>query len=180
MKKAQSINLVIDASVARASGGEEAIHPTAMVTRNFLQAVLTICHKTVMTPAIRAEWDKHQSGFARKWRRSMVARKKLVRLNVEERPDLRQRVELGNISQGEKDAMLKDCHLIEAAINTDRRIISLDDAARKLFVELSLSVTDIQDVLWVNPALDERQVMAWLEGAPNEAKWKLTHNSYSE
>ena len=30
-----------------------------------------------MTPAIRDEWDKHQSPFARKWRRSMMARKKL-------------------------------------------------------------------------------------------------------
>lgn len=176
MKKAQSRNLVIDASVARASGGKEAIHPTSKATRDFLQAVLTICHKIVMTPAIRAEWDEHQSNFALKWRSSMVARKKLIQLNVEEQPGLRQQVELENIPQGQKNAMFKDCHLIEAAMNTDRRIISLDDAARNLFVELSLSVTDIQDVLWVNPALDARQVIAWLEGAPNEAKWKLAHN----
>lgn len=172
MKK-PPMSLVIDASVARASGGEAAIHPTAMLTRNFLLAVLRICHKAVMTPAIRAEWDEHQSGFARKWRRSMVARKKLVSFKVEEQSYLRQRIEIGNVSQGKKDAMLKDCHLIEAAINTDRRIISLDDAARQLFVELSLSVTDIQDVLWVNPILNEQQVIAWLKDTSNEAKWML-------
>lgn len=130
-----------------------------------------------MTPAILAEWNQHQSGFARKWRRSMVARKKLIPLNVEERQDLRQQVELANITQGQKEAMLKDCHLIEAAINTDRRIISLDDAARKLFVGLSGSVADIQDVLWVNPVSDSEQVITWLEGAPNEAKWKLAHKN---
>ncbi len=176
MKNTQSKNLVIDASVARASGGEAATHTTSKDARDFLQAVLSICHKVVMTPAICAEWDKHQSRFALKWRRSMVARKKLIKLNVEERPDLRQQVELENIVQTQKDALLKDCHLIEAAINTDRRIISLDDAARRLFVKLSLSVTDIQDVLWVNPALDPEQVIAWLQGAPNKAKWKLAHN----
>lgn len=168
---------MIDASVARASGGGEAVHPTSVITRNFLQAVLTICHKAVMTPEILAEWNQHQSGFARKWRRSMVARKKLIPLNVEERQDLRQQVELANITQGQKNAMLKDCHLIEAAINTDRRIISLDDTARKLFVGLSHSVADIQDVLWVNPVSDTEQVITWLKGAPNEAKWKLAHKT---
>lgn len=177
MKKAECRNLVIDASVARASGGEGAIHPTSMVTRNFLQAVLIRCHKAVMTPAIRDEWDKHQSGFALKWRRSMVARKKLMLLNVEERPDLRQQVELENLTQGQKDAMLKDCHLIEAATKTDRQIISLDNKARELFVGLSRSVTDIQDVLWVNPVLDTEQVMTWLEGGQDDARWKLANNS---
>lgn len=173
MKKVQSRNLVIDASVARASGGNEAIHPVSAAARDFLQAVLTICHKAVMTPAILAEWNQHQSSFARKWRRSMVARKKLTPLNVEERQDLRQQIELENIGRKQKDAMLKDCHLIEAAIKTDWRIISLDDEARRLFVGLSSSVADIRDVRWVNPVSDADQVMTWLEGSHDEAKWKL-------
>ena len=176
MKKTPSKNLVIDASVAKASGGDEATCSTAIKTRDFLLAVRRICHKVVMTPAIQAEWNRHQSGFARAWRSSMVARGKLTARNVEERQDIRQQVESENITQKQKNAMLKDCHLIEAAISTDRRIISLDDAARKLFVGLSHNVTDIQEVLWVNPVSDAEQVIAWLEGAPNEAGWKLAHN----
>ena len=175
MKKSR--NLVIDASVAGASGGEDATHPRPIITRDFLLAVLTICHKAVMTPAILAEWNQHQSSFARKWRRSMVARKKLILLNVEERPDLRERVELENISRKQKDAMLKDCHLIEASIKTDKRIISLDNTARKLFVGLSHSVIDIQDVLWVNPIEDVELVISWLQGAQDEKIWKLVHNN---
>lgn len=176
MRKTPSRNLVIDASVAKASGGVEATFPTAIKTRDFLHAVLKICHKVVMTPAIRDEWVRHESGFARTWRRSMVARGKLTARHVEEKQDLRQQVESENVTQKQKNAMLKDCHLIEAAISTDRQIISLDDTARKLFVGLSHSVTDIQDVLWVNPVSDAAQVIAWLEGAPNEAGWKLAHN----
>lgn len=177
MKKVQSRNLVIDASVARASGGSEAIHPISAAARDFLQAVLTICHKAVMTPAILAEWNQHQSSFARKWRRSMVARKKLMPLNVEERQDLRQQIELDNIGRKQKDAMIKDCHLIEAAISTDKQIVSLDDTARKLFVGLSGSVAEIQDVQWVNPVSNAVQVMTWLEAGQDEAKWKLAHKS---
>lgn len=173
MKNKRSRDLVIDSSVARAAGGVVATHPTATVTRDFLQAVLTICHKAVMTSAVRDEWDKHQSNFARKWRSSMVARRKLKPLIVEEREDLRQRIELENISPTQIKAMLKDCHLIEAALVTDQRIIALDDAARALFSEASSNISEIQNILWINPASDSEQVIAWLNGAPDQAKWAL-------
>lgn len=173
MKKKPSRDLVIDASVARASGGDEATHPTATLTRNFLQAVLEICHKAVMTPTIRDEWNRHQSKFARKWRSSMVARKKLKPLPLAERQDIRKRFELADIPYAQKKALLKDCHLIEAALATDRRIIALDDAARKLFSAASFHTLDIQDILWLNPVTDPEQVIAWLEGAPDRAQWQL-------
>lgn len=176
MKKSQSRNLVIDASIARAAGGSEAIHPASAITRDFLQEVLTICHKTVMTHAIQAEWDQHQSGFARKWRSSMVARKKLIALDIVERSDIRQSVESENVSRQQKDAMLKDCHLIEAAISADTRIISLDDKARELFVGLSLSVAAIKDIQWVNPVSDKVGAMTWLESGQDDVKWKLAHD----
>lgn len=126
-----------------------------------------------MTKAIQAEWDRHQSVFARKWRSSMVARRKLTALDVGERPDIRQLIKLENIGPQQIEAMLKDCHLIEAAINTDKRIISLDDKARELFVGLSLSVAAIKDIQWVNPTLDEEQAINWLESNHDEARWKL-------
>jgi hypothetical protein len=177
MRKVQSRNLVIDASVARAAGGEGATHPTSIITRNLLQSVLTICHKAVMTPTIRDEWNQHQSNFARKWRRSMVARGKLVAVNVGERQDIRERVETENVTPEQKNAMLKDCHLIEAAISTEKRIISLDDKARNLFVGLSEGIADMQDILWVNPVSDGEQVIAWLNGMANEAQWRLAHKN---
>jgi hypothetical protein len=75
-----SRRLVIDASVARSSGGEAATYPTSKHCRDFLKATLKICHRVVMTPDIMEEWRAHQSGFARRWRVSMEARKKVERM----------------------------------------------------------------------------------------------------
>lgn len=128
MKKTKSSkSLVIDASVAHASGGENATHPEATHTRDFLQAVLKICHKAVMSPAIRDEWNAHQSGFARAWRRSMVARGKLLLSDIDERPDIRKEIKKAAVTNNQKDAMQKDCHLLESAIATNQRIVSLDN-----------------------------------------------------
>lgn len=165
--------MVIDASVARASGGNSAAHPTAAHTRDFLQAVLTICHKAVMTSAVRDEWDAHQSYFARKWRSSMLARKKLKLLKVDEQQNLRRRIESEVTSDAKKAAMLKDCHLIEAALATDRRIIALDNSARQLFSEASSNISEMQCIIWIDPVDDADRVIDWLNGAPDQAKWYL-------
>jgi hypothetical protein len=173
MKKAKSRSLVIDASVAHASGGVSATHPEATHTRDFLQAVLTICHKAVMSPAIRDEWNAHQSRFARTWRTSMVARGKLLLSDIDERPDIRLKIEQMSVADNKKSAMQKDCHLLESAIATDNRIVSLDNIARDLF-KSEINVHDVNNVMWVNPVVDALQVLAWLEdGAPDCADYKL-------
>ena len=97
MAKIASRRLVIDASVARAAG-DTSMHPTSRSCRDFLLAILEICHRFVMTQSIKEEWDKHQSGFARKWRVSMVARKKLVVVQVDEHHSLER--QLSKLAQG--------------------------------------------------------------------------------
>lgn len=175
MKKLQSKYLVIDASVAMASGGKSACHPTAAITRDFLISVLTICHKAVMTPPVREEWDKHQSKFAKKWRSSMVAKKKLLLVDLAERQDIRNQVSSANVGQKKKDAMLKDCHLLESAIATDYRVISLDDTVRDLFIN-TLDVPDVRNVSWINPTSEPEQVIKWLQkGAPKQKKYQLAN-----
>ena len=59
----------------RTAAGETSMHPTSRNCREFLQAVLAICHRMVLTPPIQEEWNRHQSRFARTWRKSMMARK---------------------------------------------------------------------------------------------------------
>ena len=56
MDRAKSKRLVIDADVLHSAGGEEATHSTAKRCRDFLKAVLTICHRVVRTPDIDKEW----------------------------------------------------------------------------------------------------------------------------
>lgn len=172
MSANQSYRLVIDASIARASGGEAAVHPTATCTRNFLLNVLEICHKAVMTPEIGAEWDRHQSSFARKWRRSMVARRKLIVIDSVGRDDLRRQIDQGVSSDNDKAAMLKDFHLVEAAIATDRRIVALDDEVRTLLSKESLMVSELRDVVWVNPVKNPIGTEALLKKEP-QIQWTL-------
>jgi len=170
-KKAKQ--LVVDASVARASGGSDAVHPTAASARNFLKKVLDCSHKAVMTPAILEEWNAHQSKFARSWRKSMVARKILVVTDVVEYQGIRAKVEVSKNLDVHKAAMIKDCHLIDAAMATDKQIISLDDTARGLFAGVAEDFPSIGDVLWINPVERIERVGLWLEGSNKCEEWRL-------
>lgn len=173
MPSKKSKRLVVDASVARAAGGEEATHATSQTCREFLLTILKVCHRVVMTAEIRKEWDKHQSRFARGWRVSMVARKKLVLLTVEANPTLRNKLERVAGDGHQSLAIMKDCHLIEAALETDHTIISLDDTARGLFSEASAQVHECRPIIWVNPSKPEDDSLVWLNGGARPERVRL-------
>lgn len=169
-----SRRLVIDASVVRAAGPETATFPTSKRCRDFLKTTLSAKHRAVVTPAIRAEWDKHQSGFARQWRTTMVARKQLLITNVLEDPTLREQLEGAAVKDRDRAAMLKDALLIEAAQATDRSVVALDDRVRGLFAAASSKVRSLKTIVWVNPGEDDREACAWLEdGAPLDKERQL-------
>jgi len=167
--------LVIDASVARAASGPDATYPTSVHCRDFLQAVLDICHRVVITPDIREEWNKHSSTFARKWRKTMVAKKKLVyRADISAEEELCQKI-CGTIArETDLEAMLKDFRLIEAAMVADNTVISLDDKVRIIFDKAAERVGELRNVVWVNPDDTEAQPIDWLEnGAQPEKHLRL-------
>lgn len=169
-----SKRLVIDASVARASGGEAATYPVSVYCRQFLQVVLKICHRMVMSQEIAAEWDRHQSSFARKWRVAMVARKKICRIDPDTDVSLTDSIETMDAPQADRDALLKDVHLVAAAPETDDTVVALDEAARRLFSQLAGDRTALRDVVWVNPGRLEEEPVAWLEkGARPEKERRL-------
>lgn len=155
--------LVVDASVAHAAGGEDAIYPTSVHCRDFLKAVLRICHRMAMSPAITEEWNRHQSNFARRWRVSMTAKKKIVYLGEERNAALRRKIEQTAASENAAYAMLNDIHLIEAARATDHIVVSLDETVRTLFAVTAQEIRELRDVAWVNPDKNEEQTLAWLE-----------------
>jgi len=164
--KVRSIRLVIDASIAMAAG-ETSMHPTSRNCREFLQSVLSICHSMVLTRPIQEEWNKHQSGFARKWRASMMARKKIAILEISADRSLQKR-----IAGAEPDAAIaaileKDRPLIEAALATDQRVASLDDQVRTHLKKRVPNLTELASICWVNPSKPDEMTIAWLEaGAP--------------
>lgn len=176
MRARDSKRLVIDADVARASGSETATHPRAENCRDFLNAVLSLSHRLVMTEKINNEWKNHQSRFARRWRVSMDARKRIERINPPEDEELQNKVTNTASDENEIEAMEKDFHLLQAALATDQTIISLDETIRGLFKRASQQVGEIGGIIWVNPdRTAEEQPITWLQnGAPPEAYRRLS------
>ena len=157
-----SKRLVIDADVARACGGKTAKHPVSKGCRDFLLAVLEVCHRLVMTPEIRNEWKRHASSFSRGWQVSMWARKKVVRPAGVPGLRLRERIGALQIDAGCQQAMLKDAHLLEAALGADLIVVSKDNEVRTLFGKAVKNIAEIGPIVWVNP-VEETNARKWLE-----------------
>lgn len=118
--------LVIDASVLRASGGADAVHPTASRCRDFLIAVLTICHHVILSDTTYDEWKAHASVFAHGWWTSMVARRKVARVEDRTDEEVRRPLQRADLTARQRAAIEKDLHLIEAALRADGIIVGLD------------------------------------------------------
>lgn len=168
--------LVVDASVAGAAGGVRAVCPTSVHCRDFLLAFDQSDHKAVMSRDIFGEWKIHESGFSRRWRMSMIAKKRIYVIE-EEIIDttLRKKINAAKLSRRDCRELLKDCILIEAATKTDKSVISLDETARIFFAKLSNEISKLKRILWVNPNKTKDKAIAWLEaGAKNEEKRLLS------
>jgi hypothetical protein len=166
--------LVIDASVARASGGGHATAEEAKATRDFLSGALEASHQVVLTPEISEEWRRHRSAFARRWLVSMFARRRVLRLPSATDAALRTKVSDAAENQAGRDAMEKDMLLIEAGLATERRVTSLDDRCRGHFARVSTSVGEIRSIVWVNPRNTRELPLRWLSaGAPDEPPRRL-------
>jgi hypothetical protein len=173
--KVPSRAIVIDASIAMASG-ETSNHSTAQNCCDFLQAVLRICHRVVLTPPIRDEWNKHQSGFARAWRVSMMARKKVEIIDVAAQHSLKRRLQRARLGDRVFAIIEKDRHLIEAALATDERVASLDDQVRNHLRNHAAKLPEAQSICWVNPNSSDEAAIHWLEsGAPADKSRMLGH-----
>jgi hypothetical protein len=173
-KRISTYRLVIDASIAQAAGTLEARHPTAERCRDFLIAVRGVCHRMTWSPAIKAEWEEHQSTFATQWLVTMMKLRKLWHVKDEPLEELRQAIEGHSEDENITAIMLKDAHLLEAAVATDSRVASLDDVARGHFRRLAATLDSLRLVMWVNPAVEEEQAVEWVEkGVPGKRPLRL-------
>jgi hypothetical protein len=174
LKRVTSMCLVIDASIARAAGPPESKHPTGAVCREFLQKVRGVCHRVAWNDAIKAEWEKHQSTFAKTWFVSMFSLRKVRRVPDEPLDTFREAVEAHSDDAGVVAVMLKDAHLVEAALASDLRIASLDDTVRGHFCRMSSTCQELRQVFWVNPTTPDEGCIPWIEsGAPDESSRTL-------
>jgi hypothetical protein len=118
----------------------------------------------VLSREIKNEWDRHQSGFARRWRVSMVARKRVVFIQPERKEIVRTKIQRRIKNTNPRNAVLKDFHLIEAALDTDEVVSSLDLEAKELLKKLAQDgLAEIVGIAWVNPARSEEGAIEWLK-----------------
>jgi hypothetical protein len=174
--KTKGKQLVIDASVARSCGGSEANYPTSVHCRDFLNAVLELSHQVVMNPAIRDEWNKHESSYALAWRRSMVAKKRLVVQSKSERdPAIWDFLEKMAKTDRQYHEITKDICLLEAALASDRIIISLDEnTARKFFNKAAVDLKLLRSIAWLNPdKIEDEQPIAWIQADCPLDEWRM-------
>ncbi len=167
--------LVIDASVALRAGGRESVKPACRSCRDFLREVLDNNHQITWTEEISIEWRNRAAGFARRWLVQMFGRKKVARVENAEVLGLTATVVDALTTEPHKAAAAKDCHLLHAALHSDKAITSLDEKARRIFARACSKAAAIREIIWVNPNVDAEAPLYWLRnGAPADQDRMLT------
>ena len=161
-----TIKLVVDTCVAR-SAGIVSEAPESSRCREALNVVMRKPqYRLVFTPQLVQEWMEHESNFSKRWRSQMTKRNRILKLSESGHRALEKVIQATVGKASEKKLLLKDIHLISGALNSDRRILSRDEAVRALFIELSPHFEDLTKIICRNPVEDSEKVVEWLnEGA---------------
>jgi hypothetical protein len=164
MRSRDAQRLVIDTDIVRSAPvNAMSMHPC----REFLETIRKVGHFVVMTPKLKQEWNRHISRYASRWLVQMQDRRRIYLGKGDAYASLPEQIQSCGARPAQKEAMLKDAHLIAAAVETDRRVVSMDETARGLFRKHSDTLERLRDVVWVNPAREEDTPIEWLKaGAP--------------
>lgn len=159
--------LVVDACVLQSAGGRE--HPMSRACGRALDVIKETGHHVVLTPAIEAEWRRHPSNYSTLWRNTMRSRQRFHIIGDAPVPELRHLISEAPLDAAQRRTVLKDVHLLEAARQTDRAIISRDGTARDILRQ----VPRLMDGLaWVHPVEHEDETCQWLRAGARAKAWQ--------
>lgn len=174
------LKVVIDASVARASGTKEEV-PSSTLCRQFLEEFRRTDNKLLMTSEIYKEWNKHESSYARTWRSNMIATKRMEVISDTKHLIIREAVETYIDSDKIKKEVIKDLHLVEAAVASDNYVISNDNKIRTYLIDLACSCLHLRELIWVNPTNENEDGLFWLKnGCARDTFRKIGYSSDNE
>ena len=94
----------------------------------------------------------------------MFSRRKVILAKALEDDGFRVRLLRLAPSESIRAAMEKDAHLLEAAIQHDRIVLSWDEAMRQILREVAAEIREVAQILWANPEREDDEVLVWLEG----------------
>lgn len=143
--------LVIDADVLRASGGQDAAHPTAQACRDYLRGVLDVCHRAYLTDKLADEWKDHASFFGASWKAAMARRGKLDRADDRPDPEVRRPARRATLTDVQRDAFNKDIHLLEAALRASGIVVSCDRRLAAIVGEVMRFARKLKSIRFVDP-----------------------------
>ncbi|MCX7046106.1 MAG: hypothetical protein NTX50_11550 [Candidatus Sumerlaeota bacterium] len=175
MSSPLSKEFVIDTDIVTSAG--ETDDPISSACREFLMSIYHICHRIILTDELDDEWNRHQSRFTVSWRGSMARRRKINRdHDCPENDALRRQLSKLNLDGNELTPIMKDIHLLDAALHSNKRIASKDDAVRRILRRNIQRLHSIKSIIWVNPAKKNENPLQWLQqGAPDDDWRALGH-----
>ena len=98
-----------------------------------------------------------------------MARKKIELVEVAPHLTLEKRIARAVVDTHLAAIIDKDRRLIEAALVTEERVVSLDDHVRRHLQDHVAQLPEVRSICWVNPCAPAEQAVAWLDaGAPAE------------
>lgn len=169
-RRRRAIALVVDADVARSCGHPDAPAARAQTCRDVLDAVRTAPLDVVMSREISEEWLEHASRYASKWLVKMRSSRRVVEVEPPHHGPTRRACH--SLPNGVAALVRKDLHLVEAALATDRRVVSLDKRVRHHLTGLAQRIGELKRILWA-PA-DDPACVAWIKrGAVEDPTWSL-------
>jgi len=138
--------------------------------RAVLEAILEARHRIALDAEGLREWKKHRSSYARGWLVRMFARKLALLLGDVREEQLRERIRESAAKLSDRRALEKDCHLVEAALQADRVVISRDEVVRNLFRQGCSRVEELRAILWANPERGEEGTVEWVRAGAKPEK----------
>lgn len=173
------MRLVIDANIAHSAGSSEV--PSSLYSRECLNAVLNNDHIAVFNSSLRGEWKAHASLFAKRWWRSMAARRRIDDVEGEEFAAHLAPACAYLEEDGWKAALRKDFHLVQSALASDWTILSNERSFPKYVALASRKVRVLSTLYFANPEVEGSPCIVWIKaGADAEAKrhfdvWVASH-----
>ena len=173
MPKAKATYLVIDANIMRSAGGEETESQTSLNCTDCLDLIKERKYKIALSEILLNEWDKHFSSHSANWFKERNDKGKVEMYENIENEELREKIAEAAEGEDIEKILMKDVHLLELALKTDRKILSLEKQCLKHFKEIVPKVKKISKIFWSNPDKPGDKTLEWLKKMTTETDFEF-------
>jgi len=182
MSRLNSKRLVLDASLALCSNDRK-FNPIGDTAgdrnRKCLQAVWDEKHVAVFNRQLQQEWRDHASPFAIAWLRNMIQKNRMV---VDEGNDFAPLLQPACDclpSDGEKEALAKDFHLVQSALATGQMILSNEVRFPRYVARACVGVPKLAELYYGNPQVEGEACRLWIEAGADKEPGRRIDNWFA-